>query len=161
MGRYLLRTLLAIIILVLTLPISAICAPPQPGTHPGPHVNITNDALAVEVTKQLPFCPCFSTDEINSFLGNSEVSLCEDDRVVGTSGIGVTTIVTNTLDSTQKSVSVEGISDECALSWSCKMVVVISGSPAEVVLDYFDIGFTNAMACRLAIINSNGWTQCP
>ena len=99
-----------------------------------------------------PFCPCFTTEEIEAQLKESVIASCIDDRVNIEPGTSITSISNNNY-----SVSIEGrpliFPDS---TYSCQIV-----AGGDFVVAFSDIGFTNAMACRLTIINSPSWKNCP
>ena len=102
-----------------------------------------------------PFCPCFSTEEIEAELAGPATE-CVDDRVLeeGTGSI-------TRMDSLNALVYVNGRFDASSgYSYGCGISRIL-GMDTEAVVFFPDIGFTNMMACRLTIIKSPSWGSCP
>lgn len=153
-------TYLTIIIFALILPISAISSDKE--------VIVINEPLQVEVTNpsvmqtQLPFCPCFSTEEINNaFNGITAEATCDDDRVL--LGTDVDAATKLGYGGGADPGFIVGARTRDGITWECIMGDVLPGNELNLIVYFTDIGFTNAMACRLAIMNSTVWTEtgCP
>ena len=115
-------------------------------------VIIANTAQKPVLTQ--PFCPCFTTEEIEAELAGPSTE-CIDDRVLE-EGIGSIT----RMDSANALVNVSGKFDASSgYSYGCALGRI--GMDVEFVVFFPDIGFTNMMACRLTIINSPSWKSCP
>jgi len=102
-----------------------------------------------------PFCPCFTTEEIEAELAGPPVE-CLDDRILSESNGSLTR-----MDSENALVSVSGKVDASLnYSYGCSLGRIVGGD-VDFVVSFPDIGFTNMMACRLTIINSPSWQVCP
>lgn len=123
---------------------SVLAAPPPPPTF---DVHVTN------WPEQLPFCPCFSQDDLDEVLGTGAPEDCQDLRL-GLSAVR-TAVEMDTVAEEGRVVSVgyNGTSYYCRLQKSDQ----IGGA----VVDFQEIGFDNAMACRALIVNSPQWALCP
>ncbi|HBE92852.1 MAG TPA: hypothetical protein DDW55_10105 [Gammaproteobacteria bacterium] len=101
----------------------------------------------------LPFCPCFSTSEIDNGYANQDVTECIDDRAF----FGIGDDLARTIISFLGGGDVEVYSADGGASWLCYM----TGAEIGPLVGFNDIGFTNAMACRQTVVNSQTWTRCP
>jgi len=112
-------------------------------------VTIQNDGIAQ------PYCPCFTTEEIEAALAGPPVE-CTDDRVVFDDGYSTTRI-----DSENTLIFVSGVEDASLnTNYGCSIGRFEEGG-IRALVDFPSIGFTNMMACRLTIINSPSWQDCP
>ncbi len=102
-----------------------------------------------------PFCPCFTTEEIEAELAGPPTE-CIDDRVLE-EGLGSIT----RMDSVNALVNVSGRLDSSSGSYLYGCGLGRLGMDVELIVSFPDIGFTNMMACRSTIINSPSWQSCP
>ncbi len=101
-----------------------------------------------------PFCPCFTTEEIEAELAGPATE-CIDDRVLDESLGSITR-----MDSINALAGVSGrFNPASGYSYSCSLGRI--GMDVDFVVSFRDIGFTNMAACRLTIINSPSWETCP
>jgi len=99
----------------------------------------------------LPFCPCFSTSEIDNGYANQDVTECIDDRAF----FGFGDNQAKTEISFLGGAVVDIYTADGGASWACYM------TGAGSLVAFYDIGFTNAMACRQTVVNSQTWARCP
>lgn len=133
-----------------------------------PDVNITNtpgvtieNSVPIPVTIQngsaidsmQPFCPCFSTEEIDATIGDLTIVECNDDRI-GTGSAPQNVSGTSMLAGP---LALAGVAVGSTDNYHCTLVDENNNG----IVSFDEIGFTNAMACRLAIINSSAWQRCP
>ena len=97
-----------------------------------------------------PFCPCFSLDEINTSVSAVAVE-CFDDRYLD-DGAGV--VLMQAADGSVVSL----ITGDAGTSWQCQLRT--SGDLSDLIVSITGLGLADAMACRLAIIESKTWKTC-
>jgi len=116
-----------------------------------------NSAMA---KPKAPFCPCFTTKEIKATLAGSKVIACQDKRILARPTDFLITSVTtdNGFGDPGFEANIFGQEDSSGKNvYSCNLGDGITLDLVQIK----DIGLTNAMACRLTIINSSPWKQCP
>ena len=113
------------------------------------------DVNVLSYPPQQPFCPCFSIEDVEAVLaGGTEVVYCNDDRDATDDYIEIAIRNDN-----GDVVQVTGINPDNDY-YTCYLGNV---SQQDIVVGIPNIGLTNAMACRLTIINSPTWknSDCP
>jgi hypothetical protein len=108
----------------------------------------------------VPFCPCFTAKEIKATLAGSKVIACQDIRhLARPTDLLITSVTTdNGFGDPGFEAAIFGQEDSTGNNvYSCSLG---DGITLDLV-GIKDIGLTNAMACRLTIINSSPWKKCP